>query len=62
MQAAIDLMEKEGASLADRPISIAAGETLSGGMRTLLTPVGDRFRKQRKWVVYLNFVSFFNSF
>ncbi|KAJ7637096.1 cytochrome P450 [Roridomyces roridus] len=34
--AAVEIMEKEGAALADRPPSIAAGETLSGGMRTLL--------------------------
>ena len=43
-------MEREGASLADRPVSIAAGETLSGGMRVLLTPAGERFKKMRKSV------------
>jgi Cytochrome P450 len=48
LQAAIDIMEKEGASLVDRPLHIAAGETLSGGMRVLLTPAGDRFRKMRR--------------
>ncbi|KAK0222504.1 cytochrome P450 [Armillaria nabsnona] len=47
-QAAVDIMEKEGASLVDRPRSISAGETLSGGMRTLLTPAGDRFKKMRR--------------
>ncbi|KAF5357347.1 hypothetical protein D9758_005923 [Tetrapyrgos nigripes] len=48
LQAAIDIMEKEGANLADRPTSIAAGETLSGGMRVLLTPAGERFKKLRR--------------
>ncbi|PPQ68178.1 hypothetical protein CVT24_005065 [Panaeolus cyanescens] len=48
LQAAIDIMEKEGASLVDRPRSIAAGETLSGGMRVLLTPAGERFKKMRR--------------
>ncbi|KAF8060686.1 cytochrome P450 [Lyophyllum atratum] len=47
-QAAVDIMEREGASLADRPTSISAGETLSGGMRVLLTPAGERFKKMRK--------------
>ncbi|KAJ6631172.1 cytochrome P450 [Mycena sp. CBHHK59/15] len=46
--AAVEIMEKEGASLADRPPSIAAGETLSGGMRTLLLRNGERLRKLRK--------------
>ena len=50
MQAAMDIMEKEGAALADRPRNISAGETLSGGMRTLLTPAGDRFKKMRRCV------------
>ena len=48
MQAAIDIMEKEGAALVDRPASISAGETLSGGMRMLLTPAGERFKKMRR--------------
>ncbi|KAF7289950.1 Cytochrome P450 [Mycena indigotica] len=47
-QAAVEIMEKEGIHLADRPTSIAAGDTLSGGMRTLLIPQGDRLRKLRK--------------
>ncbi|KAG6901116.1 hypothetical protein C0995_000448 [Termitomyces sp. Mi166 len=41
-------MEHKGAALVDRPTWIAAGETLSGGMRVLLTPAGERFRKMRK--------------
>ena len=48
LQAAIDIMEKEGAYLADRPQNISAGETLSGGMRVLLTPAGERFKKMRR--------------
>ncbi|KAF8639385.1 hypothetical protein AX17_001541 [Amanita inopinata Kibby_2008] len=48
LQAAVDIMEKEGAALVDRPRSISAGETLSGGMRLLLTPAGERFKKMRR--------------
>ncbi|KIJ99162.1 hypothetical protein K443DRAFT_680159 [Laccaria amethystina LaAM-08-1] len=48
MQAAVDIMEREGAALVDRPLSISAGETLSGGMRVLLTPAGERFKKMRR--------------
>lgn len=48
LQAAMEVMEKEGAYLVDRPINISAGETLSGGMRVLLTPAGDRFKKMRR--------------
>ncbi|KAF9449630.1 cytochrome P450 [Macrolepiota fuliginosa MF-IS2] len=48
LQAAIDIMEREGASTVDRPINISAGETLSGGMRVLLTPAGERFKKMRR--------------
>jgi hypothetical protein len=55
LSTATAILEKQGASLADRPLSIAAGETLSGGMRTLLTPVGERWRKMRKALrVHLN--------
>lgn len=48
LQATIDIMEREGAALVDRPVSISAGETLSGGMRVLLTPAGERFKKMRR--------------
>ncbi len=47
-QAAVDILEREGAATADRPRSIAAGETLSGGMRVLFTPAGERFKKMRR--------------
>ncbi|KAF9560649.1 cytochrome P450 [Agrocybe pediades] len=48
LQAAIDIMEKEGAFTVDRPHNISAGEVLSGGMRMLLTPAGERFKKMRR--------------
>jgi hypothetical protein len=45
LQAAMEILEKEGAATADRPRSIAAGETLSGGMRLVLTLLGRDSRK-----------------
>jgi hypothetical protein len=50
LQAAVDIMEKEGGSLVDRPVYISAGETLSGGMRTLLVGAGNRLRRLRRCV------------
>ncbi|KAG2068482.1 cytochrome P450 [Suillus decipiens] len=50
VEAAADIMEKEGGSLVDRPRSIAAGEMLSKGMRILMARSGDRFRRLRKAV------------
>ncbi|KAG2074580.1 cytochrome P450 [Suillus decipiens] len=50
VEAATDIMEKEGVSLADRPRFIAAGEMISNGMRLVLVPSGDRFRRFRKAV------------
>ncbi|KAG2038135.1 cytochrome P450 [Suillus americanus] len=50
VEAAADIMEKEGGSLVDRPRSIAAGEMLSNGMRILMARSGDRFRRLRKAV------------
>ncbi|KIK68536.1 hypothetical protein GYMLUDRAFT_35978 [Collybiopsis luxurians FD-317 M1] len=47
-QAAVEIMEKHGADLTDRPTSIAAGDTLSGGMRILLMKQGETFKKLRK--------------
>ncbi|KAG2080540.1 hypothetical protein BD769DRAFT_1378817, partial [Suillus cothurnatus] len=40
--AAVDIMEKEGANLADRPRSIAVQETFSGGMRIVLEGSGEK--------------------
>lgn len=50
-EAAVDIMEKENALLVDRPRTIATGEIMSGGMRTVLVGQGERFRKFRKCVV-----------
>lgn len=44
----MDIMQKNGGDLVDRPRSIAAGELFSGGMRTLLIRQGDRLRKLRR--------------
>jgi hypothetical protein len=52
LQAAVDILEKESAHTADRPLSISAGETLSGGMRLLLTPAGDRLKKLRRYAFF----------
>jgi hypothetical protein len=45
----VEIMEKENGSLVDRPITISAGETLSGGMRLLLVRAGNQFRKLRRY-------------
>ncbi|KAH7884150.1 cytochrome P450 [Phlebopus sp. FC_14] len=50
MDAANDIMEKEGQALVDRPVAVAAGELLSNGMRIVLEPSGERFRRMRKAV------------
>ncbi|KAG1802492.1 cytochrome P450 [Suillus variegatus] len=47
-QAAMDIMEKEGVNLADRPRSIAAQETLSDGLRVVLAGSGERLRRLRR--------------
>ncbi|KAG6371545.1 cytochrome P450 [Boletus reticuloceps] len=46
----VDIMEKEGGVLADRPRSVAAGEMLSRGLRMVLTPAGEQFRRLRRVV------------
>ncbi|KAG1740361.1 cytochrome P450 [Suillus lakei] len=43
-----DIMEKEGGLLADRPRAVAAGEILSRGLRMILAPAGEQFRRLRK--------------
>ncbi|KAH7909753.1 cytochrome P450 [Hygrophoropsis aurantiaca] len=45
---ALEIMEKNGACLADRPPSIAGGEILGRGMRFVQMRVGDRLRNFRK--------------
>ncbi|KAG2131618.1 cytochrome P450 [Suillus bovinus] len=47
-QAAMDIMEKEGANLADRPRSIAVQDTLSDGLRMILVGSGERLRRLRR--------------
>jgi cytochrome P450 len=46
-QAAVDIMEKQGRSLADRPY-LTAGEILTRGLDISLTHAGDRFRRKRR--------------
>ncbi|KAL4071072.1 cytochrome P450 [Scleroderma yunnanense] len=46
--AAMEIMEKEGASLADRLRSVAGGEVLSGNMRMALVGNGERLRRFRR--------------
>ncbi|KAG1785220.1 cytochrome P450 [Suillus plorans] len=50
-QAAVDIMEKEGANLANRPRSIAAQETLTDRLGLLLEGSGEIFRRLR-WVLH----------
>ena len=47
-EAAMEIMEKEGASLADQSHLVAAVETLSGGMRVLSERSRDRLCRVRK--------------
>ncbi|KAK0478968.1 hypothetical protein IW261DRAFT_1628580 [Armillaria novae-zelandiae] len=51
-QVAMDIMEKEGTALTECPRSITARETLSGGMRVLLTSAGKRFKKMQRALHY----------
>jgi hypothetical protein len=47
----MDIMEKQGASLADRPPMVALGEILGGGHDIGFLRVGDRLRRMRRYVV-----------
>ncbi|KAG0692632.1 cytochrome P450 [Suillus ampliporus] len=47
-KAAVDIMENQGKSVADRPRMIAAGEMFSGGLSLAFTPFGERFRRMRR--------------
>ncbi|KAG1841634.1 cytochrome P450 [Suillus tomentosus] len=47
-QAAVDIMEKEGANVADRPRSVSVHETLSGGFRVILEGSTERLRRMRR--------------
>ncbi|KAG1882710.1 cytochrome P450 [Suillus subluteus] len=46
-KAAVDIMEKQGGKLADRP-RLAAGEILTRGLSIGLSHTGDRFRRMRR--------------
>ncbi|KAG1747424.1 cytochrome P450 [Suillus lakei] len=47
-QPAIDIMEKQGAALADRPHTVAAGEIWSNGLVIGFVRAGDRLRRMRR--------------
>lgn len=47
-QESVDIMEKEGGLLADRPRAVAAGEMMSRGLRMILSPAGEQFRRLRR--------------
>ncbi|KAG8220189.1 cytochrome P450 [Butyriboletus roseoflavus] len=47
-QESVDIMEKEGGLLADRPRAVAAGEIMSRGLRMILAPAGEQFRRLRR--------------
>ncbi|KAG2049577.1 cytochrome P450 [Suillus hirtellus] len=47
-KAAVDIMEKQGRMLADRPRLIAAGEILSRGLSLGFCHAGDRLRRMRR--------------
>ncbi|KAG0695260.1 cytochrome P450 [Suillus ampliporus] len=47
-KAAVDIMEGQGKSTADRPRMVAAGEIFSGGMNITFAPFGERFRRLRR--------------
>lgn len=44
----MDIMEKQGGAVVDRPRFVAAGELLGGGLRIVLTPAGERLRRMRR--------------
>ncbi|KAG1718603.1 cytochrome P450 [Suillus lakei] len=46
--AVVDIMEKQGGSLADRPRLVAAGEILCGGLSIIFTPAGSMWRRMRR--------------
>ncbi|KAG2034133.1 cytochrome P450 [Suillus americanus] len=46
--AVVEIMEKQGGSLADRPRLVAAGEILNGGLSVILTPAGSMWRRMRR--------------
>ncbi|KAG0708129.1 cytochrome P450 [Suillus ampliporus] len=49
-KAAVDIMENQGKSLADRPRLIAAGEIFRGGLSIVFEPFGEKVRRMRRAV------------
>ncbi|KAG2137949.1 cytochrome P450 [Suillus clintonianus] len=47
-KAAVDIMEKQGASVADRPHSVSASELFSNGQVLAFVHVGETFRRMRR--------------
>ncbi|KAG0707634.1 cytochrome P450 [Suillus ampliporus] len=47
-KAAVEIMENQGGLLTDRPRKVAVGEIFNGGLRIVLTPFEDRFRRMRR--------------
>ena len=56
LQAAVDIMERQGASLTDRPRMVAIGEILSGGLSIAFAHAGDRLRKMRRYVTHITHI------
>ena len=46
-------MERQGASVADRPRMVAAGEMLGGGLNVAFAPFRDTVRRMRRYVVHI---------
>ncbi|OAX32606.1 hypothetical protein K503DRAFT_860231 [Rhizopogon vinicolor AM-OR11-026] len=51
-KAMVDIMEKQGGILADRPRVIAAGELLAGGLSIGFAHAGERFRRRMRSLTY----------
>ncbi|OAX31628.1 cytochrome P450 [Rhizopogon vinicolor AM-OR11-026] len=47
-KAAVDIMQKQGQALADRPRMIAAAEMFAGGLGMVTARAGDRWRRMRR--------------
>lgn len=44
----MDIMEKQGSALVDRPRWVASNEMLARGLRLLLTSGGERVKRMRR--------------
>jgi hypothetical protein len=51
LQAAMDIMENQSGTLADRPRMIAAGELFNGRLSIAYTPFRDRFGRMRRLAI-----------